>query len=240
MGGSGGPRVDLELATVLGSEEFWDRLLGNSSKPIGIAGPMRKGGTLIKLPRDFLRGMYQTFPKAKDPRTGAPVDVCLRSLCRPVLGPDKKPCCKTACSTDPKHPLHRPGENQCNRYHPPLQNPGLLTELQPGHVALGLVHGGFRCYPRAPSDPMELQAEAMRLKAAQENNASLAPVTWLGSEQLWRRRAMRVRGMSTLARTQDVSTWWCQTGAWRRQYRWRLGFTRLASSASLAWPANMS
>ena len=174
---------DLELGAALDNPEFWDRLLGNSSKTIAIASPMRKGGAVINLPRDFLRQMYKTFPRSKDPNTGLAVDVCLRSLCHPVLGPDKKPCGKTACSTDPKHPLHRPGENQCNRYHPPLRNPGLLTELQPGHIALGLVHGGFRCYPRPPHDPMALQAEAMRLKAAQENNASLAPVTWLGSEQ---------------------------------------------------------
>ena len=41
---------------------------------------------------------------------------------------------------------------------------------------------------------MELQAEAMRLKAAQENNASLAPVTWLGSEQLVAVTAARDEG----------------------------------------------
>jgi hypothetical protein len=62
--------ADLELATVLGSDELWDRLLGNSSKPIGIASGVRKGGTVIRLPRDFLREMYASFPKGKDPRTG--------------------------------------------------------------------------------------------------------------------------------------------------------------------------
>jgi len=175
--------VDLELGAALGNSEFWERLLGNSPKSIAIASTARKGGTMIKLPRDFLRGMYETFPKGTDPHTGAAVAVCLRYLCHPPLGPDKKPCGKTACSTDPKHPLHRPGENQCNRYHPPFLNPGLLSDLQPGHIALGLVHGGFRCYPRAPSDPIALQAEAKRLMAAQDNNASLSPLTWLGSDQ---------------------------------------------------------
>ena len=138
---------------------------------------------MIRLPRDFLREMYASFPKGKDPRTGAPVDICLRFLCHPPLGPDNKPRGKTACSTDPKHPLHRPGENQCNRHHPPLLEPGFLTDLQPGHVALGLVHGGLRCYPRPTTDPNGIQAEGVRLQAAQSNNASLAPVTWLGSEQ---------------------------------------------------------
>ena len=175
--------ADLELATVLGSHELWDRLLGNSSKPIGIASVVRKGGTVIRLPRDFLREMYASFPKGKDPRTGAPVDICLRFLCHPPLGPDNKPCGKTACSTDTKHPLHRPGENQCNRYHPPFLDPGFLTDLQPGHIALGLVHGGLRCYPRPTTDPNGIQAEGVRLQAAQSNNASLGPVTWLGSEQ---------------------------------------------------------
>ena len=33
--------VDLELATVLGSDELWKRMLGNSSKPIGITSTMR-------------------------------------------------------------------------------------------------------------------------------------------------------------------------------------------------------
>ena len=87
---------------------------------------------------------------------------------------------------------------------PPLRDPGLLTEWLPGHVALGLIHGGFRCYDRV--GPAAVQAEAMRLKTAHENNASLAPPTWLGCVQgtskglLWRRQMMGLRRVDTSVR----------------------------------------
>jgi len=82
-----------ELGAALGNDEFWTWLLGDSPRPIAIAGPKGRGGAggkVIKLPRDFLQQMYRTFPMSTDPRTGLPVNVCLRSLCHPVLGPDKK------------------------------------------------------------------------------------------------------------------------------------------------------
>ena len=154
---------DLHAAQALGSEEYWEHVLGGvdnkrvtlSSKPADAKGKPTARGKIIRLPRSWMQAMYADFPKVRCKTTGAWVNVCIRYLCHPPLGPDGKPCGKTACSTDPKHPLHRPGENHCNRAHSTAE---FDKEFRPGHAALALIHGGLRGLP-TPTLPLQMEAD---------------------------------------------------------------------------------
>ena len=151
----------VEAAHDAGDEENWVNALGGSDNaPVTLRSgrPNRPGGGGdVRLDKRFLRVAYETLPKAVDPRTKASANVCLRFLCHPVLGPGGKPCGKTACSTDPKHPLHRPGERVCSRLH--ASEASLVTPLEPQHAALGLMYGGLIGYPRPPTGK-KLQARS--------------------------------------------------------------------------------